>query len=456
MRVRRLGDRCRPGARFLGLCLSAGLGLWGLECPAQTVFLDFNTAGQYSTNFNPWNDSNGVNGGNYSFMESPTGGAGDSGEVSVFQSSDTTAAYKSGNWDFSTNGAAVVLSVLVKANGQTSGNKVQFGLLNSDTNGFNNNAGVAFESFRFVPASATSWSLREQYRTADTNVTETTLGTVTVAAGRWYKFVIGLTNTSGVTGNLSAACDVYDYGTDGLTPGTSIVTFSTLVSRTGQDIARTAAAFPAFRAFQDAGIDAWDNFLVYTPQSLPVFTLGLTNTTVIIGQTASFSVLADGPGTISYSWYTNGTTVTGASGPTYTTPPVSSDYTNVMVVAANANGATTNTASLTVLTAPPPTTNMTPLAGDRFQSGCSGREQRRRSTLYERRAGIQYGGGDGVLPERVAGQELWPAGFRGLHRRAGGRHALSVPALYCQQRPGAQCGYRINQRDFDTGHADDL
>src|SRR5436305_14598294 len=71
----------------------------------QTVFLDFNTTNQYTNNFNPWNDTGGNNGGNYSFSESSTLGVGGSGGVSVFQSSDTTAAYKSGSWDFSTNGS---------------------------------------------------------------------------------------------------------------------------------------------------------------------------------------------------------------------------------------------------------------------------------------------------------------------------------------------------------------
>ena len=30
---------------------------------AQTAFLDFNTVGEYANNFNPWNDTGGVNGG---------------------------------------------------------------------------------------------------------------------------------------------------------------------------------------------------------------------------------------------------------------------------------------------------------------------------------------------------------------------------------------------------------
>src|SRR5207247_2339615 len=147
---------------------------------AQTVFLNFNAPGQYTNNFNPWNDDGAAaDGGVYSFMEATSAGVAGGGGVSVFQSSDTTAAYKTGSWDFSTNGATLILSTLIKANGQTNANKIQFGILNSHTNGLNGNPGVAFESFRVIP-SGTAWSLREQYRTADAT-TETILGEVNYA-----------------------------------------------------------------------------------------------------------------------------------------------------------------------------------------------------------------------------------------------------------------------------------
>ncbi len=314
---------------------------------AQTAFLDFNTTAQFTNNFSRWNDSNGVNGGNYAFMEAGGAGVGASRGVSVFQNTDTTATYNSGSWDFSTNGAAIIICVMIKANGQTSTNKIQVGLLNSHTNGLNDNAGVAFESFRFLP-SATTWSVRECYRTGNTT-TEFLLGNARYIVGHWYKFVVGLTNTSGSTGDLSTSCALYDYGADGLTPGTNIVTFSTLRNEVGLAIAKTNVTWPALRAFQNAGIDAWDNFLVYTPSSLPVFTLGLTNLTVSQGTVVNFAALADGPGTISYTWYTNGSPIAGVSTNIYTSPPLAGGYTNIMVVAANANGATTNSATLTVI-----------------------------------------------------------------------------------------------------------
>src|SRR5215467_3827098 len=178
-------------AAAFGCCPMPGFG--------QTVFLDFNTVGQYTNNFNPWNDNGGANGGNYSFMEGISAGVNGSGGVSVFQSSDTTAVYNQGSWDFSTSGSALTISVMVKANGQISGNKTQLGILNSDANGLNANAGVTFETFRVIPTASGIWSLREQYRTAGAN-TETTLNHLNIIAGRWYKFVVSLTNTAGASG----------------------------------------------------------------------------------------------------------------------------------------------------------------------------------------------------------------------------------------------------------------
>ena len=127
--------------------------------------------------------------------------------------------------------------------------------------------------------------------------------------------MISLTNTSGASGNYNAACALYDYGTDGLTPGANVITFPTLQTHSAQpDIAGIPSVWPALRAFQNGGIDAWDNFLIYRADSNPVFTLGLTNTTVAVGNTPTFNVLADGPGAISYSWYTNNILAADASG----------------------------------------------------------------------------------------------------------------------------------------------
>ena len=137
------GRRPNHESRLMPLALVAVLLAFSSPA-AQTVFLNFNTPGQYTNNFNPWNDNgSGGNGGSYSFQENTTDGVGGSGGVSVFANNDTTAAYRSGSWNFSTNGASMVVSMLLYADGQT-GNRLQLGIMNSDTNGLNSNAGVAF------------------------------------------------------------------------------------------------------------------------------------------------------------------------------------------------------------------------------------------------------------------------------------------------------------------------
>jgi len=331
---------CFLSTLFLVTC-SAG------TCWGQTAFLDFNTIGQYTNNFNPWNDGGGVNNHNYSFMESDGVGVAGSRGISVFQSTDTTATYNGGSWDFSANGAVIIVSTLIKANGQ-SGNKTQLGFINVNNNGLNNNTGVAFESFRFIPGGAGVWPLFEQYRTGNANAVNTQLGTVNVTPGEWYKFVVSMTNTAGASGNYTAACALYDYGADGETPGANVLTFSTLTNHTAQTDVTIPTLWAALRAFQNGGIDAWDNFLVYTPASSPIFTLGLTNANAPAGQSATFAVVADGPGTIGFTWYTNGNLVGGASGRTYITPPLDSSYTNIMAVASNGNGSVNSSASITV------------------------------------------------------------------------------------------------------------
>ncbi|HZV36376.1 MAG TPA: PA14 domain-containing protein [Verrucomicrobiae bacterium] len=282
---------------------------------------------------------------------------GGSGGVSVYTNNDCTATCNSQSWNFATNGATITVSTLIFANGQTSGNKVQMGVLNSTTNGFNSNSGVEFETFRFIPASATSWNLYEQYKNAAAGTTTSgSLGTINVIAGHWYKYVVGLTNTSGSSGNISAGCALYDYGTSGLVPGTNAITFSTVQSHTNLDIATNTAVWAGIRAYQNAGISAFDNFLVFTSNSAPTFTLTLSNMTVGLNNPVTFSVLADGPGTITYAWYTNRSLVAGVTGSNYTITPSNPALTNVMVVASNSKGSATNQATVNVLSI------MTPIA----------------------------------------------------------------------------------------------
>ncbi len=347
---------CCSGRRaFVCFCLAA------VSVAAQTALVDFNAPWEYNANFNVWNDQGGTRGTTPSFVQTATSGVNGSGGISVFGSTDTTVVYAARGWDFSTNGAALTVSVMVHADGQVSADKVQLGIINTNLNGLNSNPGVAFESFRFIPAASNNWTLREQVRSTNVS-TETLLGTAPVVPGHWYKFLVSLTN---IPTGFQAWCDLLDFGTNGLTPGPSVISFSTLQTHTSGDIT-VSPIFPALRAFQDGGIDAWDNFLIDTASSTPVFTLAPMNVTALAGETPTFTVLADGPGPISYHWYTNGVVVPGVSGPQYTTPPLTGAYTNLFVVALNQNGGTTNppgTGQLTVLTPEHPTVAVEPASG---------------------------------------------------------------------------------------------
>src|SRR5882762_1216005 len=114
----------RPKRSILRLplvCFIALVSMSTLSAHSQSVFLDFNTPGQYTNNFNPWNDNGGGNGGVYAFGENTSAGVGGSAGVSVLNNSDTTATYKSGSWNFAVNGATVIVSTLLHTDGQTSG-----------------------------------------------------------------------------------------------------------------------------------------------------------------------------------------------------------------------------------------------------------------------------------------------------------------------------------------------
>lgn len=318
---------------------------------SQTAFLNFNQVGQYTNNFSPWNDNGaGGNGGNYSFAESTVVGVGGTGGVSIFANNDTTAAYNATSWNFATNKSVIILSVMLNANGSVSGNRLQFGLLNSHANGLNSNPGAAFATYRFVPASATTWNLFEQTRSGDVTTTSASLGTVNVVSGRWYKFVIGFTNTSGITGDYSSSCALLDYGTTGTSPGANLINFATASAHSAQDIATNSAVWPALRGFANDGVGAWDNFTVFTTNQPPIITLPLANTSVTNASPATFAIVADGPGTLGYSWFTNGTRVAGAITNAYTIASVSSAYNSVSVNVTNVNGSVSSQASLTLST----------------------------------------------------------------------------------------------------------
>jgi hypothetical protein len=83
----------------------------------------------------------------------------------------------------------------------------------------------------------------------------------------------------------------------------------------------------------------------------PTMTAQPLNETVTVGQTATFSVVANGTAPLNYQWQKNGINISGATSPSYTTPATTAgdNGSTYAVVISNSSGTvTSNPASLTV------------------------------------------------------------------------------------------------------------
>lgn len=83
----------------------------------------------------------------------------------------------------------------------------------------------------------------------------------------------------------------------------------------------------------------------------PSITTQPANASVVIGNTAAFSVVATGSATLSYQWQKNGTAIPGATGASYTTPALTltdNGTTFAVVVTDSAGSVTSSNATLTV------------------------------------------------------------------------------------------------------------
>lgn len=93
------------------------------------------------------------------------------------------------------------------------------------------------------------------------------------------------------------------------------------------------------------------------------------NTTVLLGQTASFSVTVSDPTSVTYAWYKNSTVISGAVGAAYTTPATTTadNGARFCVVATGPGGKATS--SNAVLTVAAPITISNPLVSYDFDDG---------------------------------------------------------------------------------------
>jgi glucose/arabinose dehydrogenase len=113
--------------------------------------------------------------------------------------------------------------------------------------------------------------------------------------------------------------------------------------------------------------------ITFTGSEAPAITQHPANRTVSVGQAASFTVAASGAPPLSYQWQRNGAPIGGATSATYTLPTTALGDSGAQfrAVVSNASGsATSNAATLTVVTNQPPVpTIITPASGAVYSAG---------------------------------------------------------------------------------------
>lgn len=120
---------------------------------------------------------------------------------------------------------------------------------------------------------------------------------------------------------------------------------------------RSWLLFPLFfLAMLAAGCGDDDNGNDAPPLTMPAIATQPANATVAEGATATFSVVASGTPPLAYQWRRNGANIAGATGASYTTPPVTAADSGArysVIVSNNAGQVTSSDAVLTLTSTAP-------------------------------------------------------------------------------------------------------
>jgi Immunoglobulin I-set domain len=162
----------------------------------------------------------------------------------------------------------------------------------------------------------------------------------TVTAGQTATFTVAATGTASLSyqwqknsANISGATSS-SYTTSATAATDNGAKFDAVVSNSAGSVTSSAAT------------------LTVNPAAVaPTITTQPANQIVIIGQTATFSVVANGTAPLSYQWQKNGVAMSGATSASYTTPAATSGDNSSMfavVVSNSAGSVTSSAATLTV------------------------------------------------------------------------------------------------------------
>jgi hypothetical protein len=144
----------------------------------------------------------------------------------------------------------------------------------------------------------------------------------------------------GITGVSSAACAFpLPWSTWTSTADPTDATRAAFVSFTGQSNFQVATNFPGAVVCTSGSTVA-----------APTITTQPASRTVAVGQTATFSVVASGSGTLTYQWSKNGAAIAGATAATYTTPATTAADSGAQFTVAVAGAGGTVVSSAATLT----------------------------------------------------------------------------------------------------------
>src|SRR5262249_45824822 len=144
----------------------------------------------------------------------------------------------------------------------------------------------------------------------------------------------------GIAGDNAAACAFpLPWSTWTSTADPTDAARAFFVSYTGQSTSQVANNYPG-------GVVCTSGSTV----AAPAITSQPASTTVALGQTATFSVVATGPGTVGYQWSKNGAAIAGATAASYTTPATVAGDTGSQFTVAVSNAGGTVVSSAATLT----------------------------------------------------------------------------------------------------------
>ncbi len=166
---------------------------------------------------------------------------------------------------------------------------------------------------------------------------------VTVNEGRTATFTVVASGTNPLS---------YQWNKSGTAiSGATSASYTTPATSTTDDGARFAVVV----SNAQGSVTSNEATLQVLPEVAPTITTHPAATSVTVGQSATFRVVASGSGTLSYQWTRNGSAISGANSSSYTTPAtvMGDDGAKFACVVSNPKGsATSNEATLTVVPLP--------------------------------------------------------------------------------------------------------